>query len=151
LIRIKVGGTEEVLLCGIYPSAMKHPVLSTTRPAGTVSVLVWGLYLLLLGIALLLLPQPLMALFQLPFGGGFGERMLGVLTLVLGVYYVLAARHRITALYRWKIACHALGVCLMTLMILTGTAPLGLLGTIAMDVLAAVWTVLALRRGTAVV
>jgi hypothetical protein len=150
LIRIKVGGAEEVLLCGIETSAMKHHVPSTPRPAGTVSVLVWGLYLLLLGIALMLIPRPLMDLFQLPFGGGFGERMLGVLTLVLGLYYVLAARQRINALYRWKIAGHALGVCLMTLMIISGVAPLALLGTIAMDVLAASWTLLALRRGAGV-
>lgn len=125
---------------------MQHTVPSTTRPAGTTSVLVWGLYMLLLGAALVLVPAPLFTLFQLPYGGGFGEHMLGVLTLVLGLYYVLAAAQRNTALYRWKLYGHALGVALMITMILVDAAPPSLLSTAAMDVLAGAWTWLALRR-----
>lgn len=125
---------------------MQHTVPSTTRPAGTTSVLIWGLYLLLLGTALVLAPAPLYTAFQLPYGGGFGERMLGVLTLVLGLYYVLAAVQRNTALYRWKLYGHTLGVVLMIAMILVDAAPPSLLSTAAMDVLAGAWTWLALRR-----
>lgn len=125
---------------------MQHTIPSTPRPAGTTSVLIWGLYLLLLGTALVLVPARLFTLFQLPYGSGFGERMLGVLTLVLGLYYVLAAVQHNTALYRWKLYGHALGVALMSAMILVNAAPPSLLSTAAMDVLAGAWTWRALRR-----
>lgn len=116
------------------------------RPAGTTSVLAWGIHLLLLGSGLLLFPQPLVTLFNLPFGGGFGERMLGVLTLVLGLYYLLAGLQQNTAMYRWKLYGHGLGVSIMVLLMATGNAPIGLTGTALMDVAAGAWTWTALRN-----
>ncbi len=116
------------------------------RPAGTSSVLAWGLYLLLLGSGLLLFPKPLVTLFHLPFGGGFGERMLGVLTLVLGLYYLLAGLQHNTPMYRWKLYGHGLGVSIMVLLMVCGYAPIGLVGTVLMDVLAGAWTWKALRH-----
>lgn len=118
----------------------------TRPPAGTTSVLVWGIYLLLLGSGLLLLPASLVTLFNLPYGGGFGERMLGVLTLVLGLYYLLAGLQHNTAMYRWKLYGHGLGVCIMTGLMIAGLAPVDLLGTALLDVMAGAWTWTALRK-----
>lgn len=125
---------------------MKTTVRSDARPAGTTSVMVWGIYLLLIGGVLLVVPEPLVTFLQLPFGGGFAERLLGMLTMVLGLYYVLAASQRNTAMYRWKIAGHALGVCSMGILMATGSAPVSLSGTALMDVLAGTWTWYALHR-----
>lgn len=119
------------------------------RPAGTTSVLTWGIYLLLLGSGLLLFPEHLVTLFNLPYGGGFGERMLGVLTTVLGLYYLLAGLHYNAAMYRWKLYGHGLGIGIMLLLIVTSKAPIGLVGTALMDLVAGAWTWAALRqRGT---
>lgn len=111
------------------------------------SVLVFALYLVVVGLGLLLAPNPFLA--PLGFPPAADEswlRVLGVLVLCLAAYYCAAARANLTAFFRWTVFVRT-GVCLAfgTLVILgLAPKPLALLG--AVDLAAALWTAAALKQ-----
>ena len=61
-----------------------------TRPA--LRVFIYGIYLLLLGGVLVIAPNLLLSIFQIPSTTEVWIHVAGMLVLLLGVYYVLAAR-----------------------------------------------------------
>jgi hypothetical protein len=109
------------------------------------SVLVFGLYLVAVGFALVAIPNPLLVLLQFPASSEVWPRVVGVLALVLAYYYVQAARHELTAFFRWTVTARAAVFALFTALVLLrlAPAPLALLGGV--DLLAAAWTGMALR------
>jgi hypothetical protein len=114
-----------------------------SRPAR--SVFVFGLYLVVVGLALLLSPNPLFAVLRLPASHEIWPRVVGVLALVLAHYYVQAARHEVVAFFRWTVSARIMVFVVFSVFVLLGLAPvpLALLG--AIDLAAALWTALALR------
>jgi hypothetical protein len=109
------------------------------------SVLVFGFYLVAVGIALVAFPNPLLLLLRFPASSEVWPRVVGVLALVLAYYYVQAACHELTAFFRWTVHARVLVGVAFTALVLRRLAPvpLALLG--AVDLLAAVWTGLAVR------
>jgi len=109
------------------------------------SVLVFGLYLVAVGLALVAVPNPLLVLLQLPASSEVWPRVVGVLALVLAYYYVQAARHELTAFFRWTVHARTIVCVAFAALVLLRLAPppLALLG--AVDLAAAIWTALALR------
>jgi hypothetical protein len=114
-----------------------------SRPAR--SVFIFGLYLVAVGLALILCPNPLFALLRLPASHEIWPRVVGVLALVLAHYYVQAARHDVVAFFRWTVSARILVFVVFAVFVLLGLAPvpLALLG--AVDLAAALWTAWALR------
>lgn len=110
------------------------------------SVFVFGLYLVVVGLGLLAAPNSfLRPLGFPPVADPSWLRVLGVLTLVIAAYYLLAARANLTAFFRWTVFVRG-GVFVVfgaLVLLKLAPAPLALLG--AMDLAAALWTVLALR------
>ena len=64
------------------------------------SIRVVGIYLLLLGAALIAVPNLVLAPFGLPPTSDVWLRVVGVLVAILGHYYVQAARHDLVPFYR---------------------------------------------------
>ncbi len=112
------------------------------------SVFVFGLYLVVVGLGLLVAPNPfLMPLGFPPAADESWLRVLGVLALCLAAYYCAAARANFPPFYRWTVFVRA-GVFIVfggLVLLKLAPAPLALLG--AVDLAAALWTALALRFG----
>lgn len=109
------------------------------------SVFVFGLYLVVLGIVLLVAPNILLGLFFLPLTTDVWIRVAGMLLIFLGFYYTQAARNEMTEFFRWTIYVRSTVIVFFAAFVLLGFArpPLLLFGGV--DLLGAIWTGLALR------
>jgi hypothetical protein len=111
------------------------------------SVFAFGLYLVVVGLGLLVAPNPFLAPLGFPpVADPSWLRVLGVLTLCLAAYYVVAARANLAPLIRATVFVRG-GVFVVfgaLVLLELAPAPLALLGTV--DLLAALWTWSALRR-----
>lgn len=109
------------------------------------SVLVFGIYLMLTGLVLLVLPNLLLGLFALPPTNEVWIRVVGMLLLFLGVYYYRAARKEFADFIQWTVYLRATVVFFLSGFVALGLAspPLILFGLV--DLLGAIWTALSLR------
>jgi len=112
---------------------------------GARSVFVFGLYLVVLGIVLLVAPNVLLGIFLLASTTEVWVRVAGMLVLFLGFYYVQAARKELTDFLRWTMYPRSTVILFFAAFVLLGFAkpPLILFGVV--DLLGAIWTGLALR------
>jgi hypothetical protein len=121
--------------------------LPFSRPA--LSVLVFGAYLLLLGAVLIITPNTLLGLFRMPPTSEVWIRIVGMLVLFLGTYYVLAALSEVRAFFRWTVPIRFCVLVFFAGFVLSGHAPAVLLMFGVTDVLGACWTAWALRAAPA--
>ena len=110
------------------------------------TVHLFGLYLCLLGPGLVLIPGPLLAPFAIAAPMEIWVRVVGLLAGLLGIYYLVAARHELTPLIRASVWGRAAVLPLFALLVVLYAAPTALLVFGAVDAAAALWTGLALRR-----
>ena len=109
------------------------------------SLFVFGIYLLFLGMVLIFVPNLLLRSF------GFAEtteiwiRVIGVLVIILGFYYFLAARVELTDLFRWSVPARGSVIFFFAAFVVLGLAPPVLLIFGVVDLAAAIWTALALK------
>ncbi|MEM7345624.1 MAG: hypothetical protein AAF485_15385, partial [Chloroflexota bacterium] len=118
--------------------------VETMSKSGT-TVFVWGIYVLLLGSILVLIPNVLLRLFGFPPTDEVWIRVAGVLLLALGYYYVEAARKEYTDLFRWSVYARLGVMGFFILFVLFGLSQPILLLFGSIDVLGAAWTAWALR------
>jgi len=112
------------------------------------SLLVFGLYLAVLGAVLIVAPNFLLGLFALPSTTEVWIRVAGMLALLLASYYIQVARADYTDFIRWSVYGRASVILFFTAFVLQGlVSPLLLLFGV-IDLLAAIWTGLALRAGS---
>ncbi len=64
------------------------------------SVFVFAIYLLLLGVTLLVIPNALLSLFAYPTTDEIWIRVAGMLLVMIAFYYIQAARNELTAFFR---------------------------------------------------
>jgi len=109
------------------------------------SVFVFGLYLAVLGIVLLVAPNFLLGMFFLPSTTEVWVRVVGMLVLFLGFYYTQAARKEMTDFFRWTMYPRSTVILFFAAFVLLGFAnpPLILFGVV--DLLGVIWTGMALR------
>ncbi|MBM3470256.1 MAG: hypothetical protein FJX73_05625 [Armatimonadetes bacterium] len=109
------------------------------------SVFVFGLYLAVLGVFLLVAPNILLGMFLVPHTTEVWIRVAGMLVLFLGFYYTQAARKEMTDFFRWTVYVRSTVIVFFASFVLLGMAspPLLLFG--AVDLLGAIWTGLVLR------
>ncbi len=109
------------------------------------SVFVFGLYLAVLGIVLLVAPNFLLGMFALTSTTEVWIRVVGMLVLFLGFYYTQAARKEMTDFFRWTVYLRSTVIVFFAVFVLLGFAspPLIMFGVV--DLLGAIWTGLALR------
>lgn len=113
------------------------------------SVLVFGLYLIAVGIALIAIPSPLFVLLRLPASSEIWPRVVGVLALVLAYYYIQAARQELTVFFRWTVTARVMVFVVFAAFVALGLAPIPLVLLGAVDLAAALWTGVALRSSVA--
>ena len=113
------------------------------------SLFVFGIYLCGLGLILLLVPNLLLGVFGVPPTNEVWIRIVGMLVLCLSLYYVQAARNELTTFIRWTVWTRAAVIFFFAAFVLSVSAPKALLLFGLIDLLAAMWTGLALKRDAA--
>jgi hypothetical protein len=113
------------------------------------SLLVFGIYLCGLGLALLLVPNLLLQVFGVSPTNEVWIRIIGMLVLCLSFYYVLAARNELTLFIRWTVWARIAVIFYFAAFVLLVSAPKAILLFGLIDLLAALWTWLALKKDAA--
>jgi hypothetical protein len=110
------------------------------------SILVFGVYVMILGVVLLAAPNVLLGLVGYPTTGEVWIRVLGVVTLILGYYYTVAARNELTSLFRATVYARPLLIVFFCAFVALGMAEPILVLFAVVDLLGAIWTGLELRH-----
>ncbi len=109
------------------------------------SIYYFGFYVLALGAALLLAPGLMLRATGLPLGGELWIRVLGLVVVILGYYYLRAARHELTAFFRWTVHTRPWPVVVFAALVLLNQAEPVLILFGLGDLLGALWTAVVLR------
>ena len=109
------------------------------------SIRVFGIYLMLLGPVVIAAPNLVLAPFGIPPTSEVWLRVVGVVVLVLGYYYLQAARHDLVPFYRATVPARTFVFLSFVAFVLFGLVKpaLILFGTI--DLAGAAWTFVGLR------
>jgi hypothetical protein len=109
------------------------------------SMLVHGFYLALSGLTLIAVPNLLFGLLGIAQTTEVWVRIVGVLTLILGFYFIQAARQNVIAFMRWTVVARLTFMSFCILFVLLNFIGPVLLLFGLLDLLGATWTALALR------
>lgn len=109
------------------------------------SMLVFGIYLVVLGVALIAVPNAILSLFGLPATSEVYIRIVGVLLFLLAWYYILSARKEMTDFFRWTVYARASIILFFTAFVALDFVKPVLILFGVVDLTAAIWTGLALR------
>ena len=113
------------------------------------SLFVFAVYLCGLGLVLLLVPNLLLRVFRAPLTYEVWIRINGMFILCLSFYYLQAARYELTVFIRWTVWARIAVIFFLAAFVLLVSAPKPLLLFGSIDLLSAIWTLLALRRDAA--
>lgn len=110
-----------------------------------ISVFVFGLYLVFLGLGFLIIPNTVLSLFNAPGTDEVWVRVVGMLLLGLAYYYLAAARLGLRPFFRFTVHGRSMVILFLVVfaylkLIVPSIIYLGLI-----DLLAAIWTAVALR------
>jgi hypothetical protein len=109
------------------------------------SVLVFGAYIVGLGLLLATAPALVVGPFGFPEPQEPWIRVLGVVVFVLGCYYAQAARQEVTAFFRWTVWGRCVILAGFTLLVVAGQVAPALVLFGVVDAAGAAWTALELR------
>lgn len=112
------------------------------------SVYVWGIYVVLTGLALVFIPNVIFGIVGLPETNEIWVRALGIIAILLGYYYFVAVKEDFVPLYQASIYARLFFVVASVIFVVLGMVKVNFLLFAAMDTLGALWTFLALRQGT---
>ena len=117
------------------------------------SMFCFGIYLIILGLSLMVIPNVLLSVFALPAASEVWIRALGMVVLLLGYIYVRAGRsggkEGMPDFYRWTVHTRSSVIVFLAVFAILGlTKPVIILFGV-FDLAGAVWTYLALRTEAA--
>lgn len=106
---------------------------------------VYGLYLGLLGLALLVAPHPVLRLIDFPTEDPYWPRSTGVLACVIAVYAIQAGRTNLIPIIRWSVYCRIFAFLFFTIAVIVGIAVPAIFFLGLIDLFTAIWSHRALR------
>lgn len=110
------------------------------------SLFVFGIYMLVLGITVILVPNLLLSLFHVPTTQEVWIRIAGMLVIFLGIYDIVAARSELTPLIIWTIPVRLSVIVFFAVFVVAELAPPILLLFGAIDLIGAIWTWIEYRK-----
>ena len=113
------------------------------------SIFVFGIYLAVLGLGLLIIPNTVLTLLGYSTTSESWIRVVGLLALVLAFFYLQAARSDVEFFFRWTVVTRPAAFVIFTLMVILKLAEPPLVLTGVIDLLGALWTGWALRSSPA--
>ena len=109
------------------------------------SVRIFGIYLAILGPALIAAPNLVLAPFGFPATSEVWIRVVGVVATCLALYYLQAARYDLVPMYRVTILARTLACVCFAGLVISGQARPALIFFGLVDLAGAAWTLFALR------
>jgi len=106
------------------------------------SIFVFGIYVILLGIILMVIPNVILSIFGIPATSEVWIRVVGMLGFLIGYYYIRASRHEkeMIVFYRWTVHARSSVIIFFIIFVAFGLVkPILILFGVA-DLLAAIWT-----------
>ncbi len=109
------------------------------------SVFVFGIYILVVGTTLMIMPNTLLDLSGLELATDVWVRITGMLIAILGFYYTLCAKQEITYFFKLSVIGRIVPSVVFTIFVLLGFANWQLILFSTIDISCAIWTAMALR------
>ena len=109
------------------------------------SLFVFSIYLFILGLILLVIPNVLLNLFSLPETNEVWIRVVGMLVFLLGFYDFQASKNEMIKFFQWSVYARAVVPIFFIVFVLLDFAPPILILFGVIDAVAALWTHLSLR------
>lgn len=113
------------------------------------SLFAFAIYLFVIGVILLLDPNHLLVLLGFPATTEPWIRVVGMVSVVIGYYYLNAARAGLEAFMRWTVNARCTVLLFFMALVLMGVARPQLIFFGLIEVGGALWTLLALRADAA--
>ncbi|MBW6463011.1 MAG: hypothetical protein K0B84_02340 [Firmicutes bacterium] len=110
------------------------------------SVRVFSIYAMVLGVLLIVVPNTLLAVFQVPETNEIWIRVAGVLVLIIGYYYFMASGKELLDFFKWSVYGRLSVLVFFLGFVILGLDPATLVLVGAIDALAALWTAICLRK-----
>lgn len=117
-------------------------------PNAARSVLVFGFYLAATGLGLFFVPGTLLPVLGFRPPADFWAQIAGLLTAILGMYFIVAARNNDLSFFRASVAARLIFFAGVAWLVISGAANPLLLAFGAVDLLGAAWTMVALRKAS---
>jgi hypothetical protein len=108
------------------------------------SVFVFGIYEVVLGALVMIMPNTLLAVLGFPRSDEIWIRVTGMLVCVFAFYDIQAARTELTDYFRWTVFTRSLVIIFFIAFVMSGLVIPELIILGVMDLLGAIWTGLAL-------
>ncbi len=105
-----------------------------------ISLLVFGIYLVLAGLGFTIMPNTPLGLFGMPATQEPWIRIMGVLMVAIGYYYIQTGRKDIRPFFPWTIQARIAVFLIFILFYLLQWAPATILIFGTVDLLGAIWT-----------
>jgi len=112
------------------------------------SAFVWGVYLIIAGLGLLLVPNFVLPLLGFATTAEGWVRVLGLLASILGMYYIFSARWNIVPFFQLTVAGRLAFMAGCIGLVISGLMSPSLLIFGVLDTIGAIWTWLSLRGMT---
>jgi hypothetical protein len=109
------------------------------------SLFVYGIYLIIIGLGFLLIPNTILGIFGMPSTPGPWIQVMAMLLLILAYYDIQAARSELIAFFRFSVHVRASVIIFFIAFVAVGIAEPILILFGVIDLSAAIWTALALR------
>ena len=112
------------------------------------SLFIFGIYMILLGTSVVLVPNLLLSFFHQPATQEVWIRVVGMLIIFLGIYDIVAARSELLPIIIWTIPVRLSVTVFFAVFVFAELAPLILLIFGVIDLAGAIWTWVELRKET---
>ena len=109
------------------------------------SLFIFSIYLFVLGIILIVIPNVLLNLFTLPETNEVWIRVVGMLVFLVGFYYFRASKSEMKKFFQWTVYARTSVLIFFIVFVLLDLAPPILILFGFIDAVAALWTQLCLR------
>ncbi len=96
----------------------------------------------------MVIPNVPLTVFQIPLTSEVWIRIVGMLMIYLGIYYIVASRAELRPIIVWSVWLRASVILVLSSFVLAGLAPIILILFAAVDLGGALWTWSALRKQT---
>lgn len=109
------------------------------------SVFFFGIYLLLTGVILCLIPEKFISTLKLPEIPTAWVRLMGILVIILGSYYIIGARNNLKPFIKGTIYLRLFFFTGVMVLFVSGQMPKEILPLGIIDLLGAAWTIFSLK------
>lgn len=109
------------------------------------SVFFFGIYLLLTGVVLCFIPESFISILKLPEIPTAWARLLGILVLILGSYYIVSGRNDLKPFINATIYLRMFFLAGTIVLFATGQMPMEILPLGVIDLIGALWTMFSVK------